>query len=226
MISAEQRALWLTAMKERHSVRTYLNRPLEEDKICSLREETDRVNRESGLNVQLITEEERAFGGAMAHYGSFSGVRNYFALIGPDRPGAEETVGYYGEQLVLAAQALGLNTCWVALTYSKRACRDRCAFREGDKLFAVISVGYGATQGKPHRDKPAEKLCRVSGEMPDWFRAGLEAAILAPTALNQQKFRFDWDGETLQAVRKVGPYSEMDFGIVKLHFELGSGRRC
>lgn len=31
----------------------------------------------------------------------------------------DERIGYYGEQLVLLAQALGLNTCWAGLSYRK-----------------------------------------------------------------------------------------------------------
>ena len=38
----------------------------------------------------------------------------------------EEKAGYFGEHLVLKAQALGLNTCWVAMTFKKSACKRNC----------------------------------------------------------------------------------------------------
>ena len=43
-------------------------------------------------------------------YTSFSGVKNYIALIGKKSPNLEEACGYYGEKIVLRAQQLGLNT--------------------------------------------------------------------------------------------------------------------
>ena len=106
-------------MAARHSVRQYKDRPLELEQVSALREEIEKCNRESGLHIQLVTDEPRAFDGFMAHYGKFSGVTNYFALIGERGPGLEEKCGYYGERLVLKAQQLGLNTCWVAMTYIK-----------------------------------------------------------------------------------------------------------
>lgn len=78
-----------------------------------------QCNRESGLHIQLVLDEPRGFGGLPAHYGKFSGVKNYIALIGKKSPNLEEACGYYGEKIVLRAQQLGLNTCWVAMTYSK-----------------------------------------------------------------------------------------------------------
>ena len=67
-------------------------------------------------------------------------------------------------------------------------------------------------------------LCKVQGEMPGWFKDGMEAAMLAPTAMNQQKFLFTLDGEKVTAEKTGGMYSLVDLGIVKYHFEVGSGK--
>ena len=158
----------------------------------------------------------------MAHYGKFSGVTNYIAMIGKKGPQLDELCGYYGEKIVLYAQTLGLNTCWVALTFKKIP--EAFQIGPGEKLTVVISVGYGATQGVPHKSKPMEELCAVNGEMPDWFRKGMEAALLAPTAVNQQKFKFTLDGDRVTAKAAFGPYTKMDLGIAKYHFELGAGK--
>ena len=109
----------MEAMKERHSVRQYTDQTLDEEVIRLLTEEIDACNQESGLHIQLVKNEPKAFDGFMAHYGNFSGVTNYIAMVGKKCPALEETCGYYGERLVLKAQQLGLNTCWVAMTYSK-----------------------------------------------------------------------------------------------------------
>lgn len=52
----------------------------------------------------------------------------------------------------------------------------------------------------------------------------MKAALLAPTAMNQQKFRFTLSGNEVSAKSTGGFYSKMDLGIVKFHFEEGAGR--
>ena len=213
----------MEAMRARHSVRQYENRPLAKAQVTALQQEIGACNALSGLHIQLVTDEPRAFSGLMARYGKFSGVRNYIALVGKKGPGLDEACGYWGEKLVLTAQMLGLNTCWVALTYKKVP--GAFAVDPDEKLALVIALGYGATQGVPHKSRPAQAVSDLSPASPDWYRAGVEAALLAPTAMNQQKFTIARDGEkvTIQAGR--GAYSKVDLGIVKYHFELGSGRK-
>lgn len=213
--------LW-EAMEERHSVRSYLPRPIEETAVQALLTEVDLCNRKGNLNIQLVTEAPEAFKGFLATYGLLKGVRNYIALVGKDAPDLEERAGYWGEHLVLTAQMLGLNTCWVGGTYSKK--KIRAAVGEDEKLVCVIAVGYGANQGRPHKNKPLESLCHAEGEVPDWFKRGMEAVLLAPTAINQQKFLFALKGNTVRAEARPGPYSRVDLGIVKYHFEVGAGR--
>ena len=138
----------LQAMKERHSVRSYDEKSIEAGTLEKLRSFIKECNKESGLHMQLVLDEPHAFEGFMAHYGKFSGVRNYIALIGRKGNDLEEKCGYYGEKIVLYAQTLGLNTCWVGLTYSK----VKSAFQidPGEKLCLVIAIGYGQTQGVSH----------------------------------------------------------------------------
>lgn len=212
-----------TVMRDRHSVRRYDIRPIPDDLQKELQAEIDACNTAGGLRIQLVADEPEAFGGMMAHYGKFSGVRNYLAMIGPKSADLDEKIGYYGERLVLKAQMLGLNTCWVALTFSKG--RPKKLVGLGDKLVCVIAIGYGVTQGVPHKNKPMERLCNVDGEMPDWFRKGMDAVLLAPTAVNQQKFLFSMiDKDAVVAKSIGGAYSKVDLGIVKYHFEVGAGK--
>ena len=210
------------AMQARHSVRQYTDRPIGPDLVRALNEEITRCNTEGHLYIQLLTEAPEAFRGFLATYGLLKGVRNYIAMAGPDGDDLDERVGWYGERLVLLSQMLGLNTCWVGGTYSKK--KIRAAVGEGEKLVCVIALGYGANQGRPHRNKPMESLYQANGEIPDWFRRGMEAVMLAPTAVNQQKFLFSLNGSTVSAKATGGPYSKVDLGIVKYHFEAGAGK--
>ena len=207
-------------MRARHAVRNYVNHPIEAEKIDTLRQAIARINRETGLHIQLFTEEPEAFNANAPHYGQFSGCRNYFAMVG--MKDADEAIGYYGEKLVLLAQELGLNTCWVALTFRKNTV---AADVEADeKLHVVIALGYGETQGVPHKSKDASAVSNLTDSSPDWFRSGVEAALLAPTAINQQKFSFTLNGRRVRARTKLTFYGRMDLGIAKLHFELGAGK--
>ncbi len=212
----------LEAIRARHSVRQYLRKPLKSDDLETLRSEMDACNRESGLHIQLVTNEPKAFEGSMARYGKFSEVRNYFALAGRADADLQEKCGYWGERLVLKAQMMGLNTCWVALTFSK--VKSAYVLGEGEKLAAVIALGYGANQGVPHKSKAMEEVAKVDGPMPDWFKAGMEAALLAPTAVNQQKFLFTLEDGKVRATAGHSFYAKMDLGIVKYHFEVGAGK--
>lgn len=108
------------AIKSRHSVRSYFDQSIPNDIISQLNDEIEVCNRESGLHIQLVTDEPEAVSGFMAHYGKFSGVRNYIALIGRKASDLDEKLGYYGERIAVKAQQFGLNTCWVAMTFSKK----------------------------------------------------------------------------------------------------------
>ena len=141
----------LEIMKARHSVRNFTGRRIEGEVAERLQAEVTSVNAEGGLNIQLFLNEPGAFKGNEPKYGQFSGCCNYLACVGPKD--AEEAIGYYGERLVLLAQELGLNTCWVGLTYKKGAVKvDADA---GEKLHIVIAVGYGETQGVARREGDA-----------------------------------------------------------------------
>lgn len=208
-------------MKARHSVRQYSGKKLESGKKEALLALAEECNREGGLNIQILFEEPKCFDSMMAHYGKISGVENYIALVGKKDANLEEKTGYYGEKLVLKAQELGLNTCWVAMTHGKSAAE----IKKGERLACIIALGYGATQGVAHKSKPAEQLCNCGTAMPDWFSKGMEAVMLAPTAMNQQKFYFTLEGERVSAEAGKGFYTKIDLGIVKYHFEAVTGRK-
>lgn len=212
----------IQAMNERHSVRRYINKPLEPETAAALEKFIEECNAESGLHIQLVKNEPKAFDGAMAHYGNFSGVTNYIAVIGKKGAGFEEKCGYYGEKIVLYAQTLGLNTCWVALTFKKVPSAYKV--NSGEKLEIVISVGYGESQGKERKTRTADEISNITAASPDWFRKGVEAALLAPTATNQQKFTLTLEGDKVKAKAGFSYYTKVDLGIVKYHFELGSGK--
>lgn len=208
-------------IKNRHSVRQYDNKKIESEKREILNELISKINQEAILHIQAVYDEPEAFNTFMAHYGKFTGVSNYIALIGVK--GQDEKIGYYGEQIVLKAQELGLNTCWVAMTYGKG--KAQVNKNKKEKIYCVLSIGYGKTQGVRHKIKTINEVSNVSDNTPDWFKKGVEYALLAPTAMNQQKFKFIYDNDKVIVKRGKGVYSKIDLGIVKYHFELGSNTK-
>ena len=213
----------MTLMRARHSVRQYLDRPIPQDVRDQLDAYAAELNAESGLHMQIIYDEPECFRSRMAHYGKFEGCTNYIAMVGKRAPDLDERCGYHGELLVLRAQELGLNTCWVALTHGK----SKAVVADGEREAIIIALGYGRTQGRPHKSKTAADVSDLSADPPQWYRDGIEAALLAPTAMDQQKFRFKRDGRKVTVkAGAIGSCLKIDLGIVKCHFELGAGKEA
>lgn len=217
------------AIEARHSVRAYKDLPLSEEIVKVLEDELVKLNNEGQLHIQLICNEPKAFQGTMAKYGKFRNANNYLVMAGEKAEDLDERVGYYGEHLVLLAQTLGLNTCWVGLSYSKVP--GTYVLEEGEKIACYIAIGYGETQGVGHKIKTVEQVSNASDITPSWFKKGVEAALRAPTAVNQQKFSFEYVGMSNnrhQVRAKKGfsmiGYTQMDLGIAKYHFEVGAGK--
>ena len=213
----------LEAIDARHSVRAYQDKPIDKETRRQLDAFLADCNRESGLNIFIRYDDPDGFDSRLAHYGSFRNVRNYIVLSGKKSEGFDYLCGYYGEKVVLFAQQLGLNTCWAARTVNKKKVRE--LIPAGETLCMVISLGYGETQGVNRKSKTARDVTEGDVDQP-WFSKGIEAALKAPTAVNQQKFQFSLkDGEPYIQVKGLGAYAEVDLGIAAYHFEVASGKK-
>ena len=208
----------LDLMKERHSVRQYSDKKIDGDVKTKIDTYVASINEESGLSMQIFYNEPNCFNSMLAHYGKFSNVKNYIAIVGKKEE--QEKAGYYGEKLVLKCQELGLNTCWVALTHGKVNVQTK----PQQKLLILIALGYGTNTGVAHKSKPIKELCKEDA-YPEWFMKGMEAVSLAPTAMNQQKFLFEMKNGQVYAKALRGFYSKIDLGIVKYHFETITGHK-
>lgn len=209
----------LDLMKERHSVRQYSDKKIDGDVKTKLDTYVASINEESGLSMQIFYNEPNCFNSMLAHYGKFSNVKNYIAIVGKKEE--QEKAGYYGEKLVLKCQELGLNTCLVALTHGKVNVQTK----PQQKLLILIALGYGTNTGVAHKSKPIKELCKEDA-YPEWFMKGMEAVSLAPTAMNQQKFKFEMKNGQVYAKALMGFYSKIDLGIVKYHFETITGHKA
>ncbi|MDE5998155.1 MAG: nitroreductase, partial [Muribaculaceae bacterium] len=173
----------------------------------------------------LVLNERKAFKGFLS-YGSFSNVSNYIMIVGKKSDSLEYRAGYYGEKLVLFAQSIGLNTCFVGLTYKK--IEGTFEVGKDEKILLCIAIGYCEADGyRSHKIKRPDQVSNITSESPEWFKEGVEAALLAPTAINQQKFYFEYIPEDKVKPIKgssLAGYTKIDLGIAMYNFEIGAGR--
>lgn len=223
----------LEAIELRQSRRTYIDKPISANQLLQLNTYIDKVNSISGLSIQFVKNNKEAFKGFNPVYGMFSGVQNYFALIGKQSDvNLKEKAGYYGELLILEATKLGLGTCWVGATFNKNNCP--CVINKDDSFICIITVGNITEQRgfkesliykTVHRGtKTLEEMYEADTPAPEWFLTGMRAVQKAPSAVNKQPVIFKLlNGKITAEVKDISSYQAIDLGIAKAHFEIGSG---
>lgn len=212
----------IRAMELRHAVRSFKKEPLTPEQISTLQAKMKEFNKEYGLHFSLQLNEPKALGGLLGKIGGFKNAVNYITVAGPKGNETTERLGYCGEYLVLLAQTLGLNTCWIAGTYSLRQ-KSKLTGKQ-EQVRGIIAIGKGETQGNPHVNKNIKKI-NLTENGADWYQAGIRAVMLAPTSMNRQQFTFRQSGEREVTAKTNGNgMLLLDLGIAKLHFELGAGK--
>ena len=212
----------LEAISRRHAVRKFTEKPIEPAIITELEAEIQSCNQASGLHIQLITSDDGAFKSLLPFFSRFKNAVNYIAIVGKKQDDCYEACGYYGARLMIRAQQLGLNSCWTASSFNRDGCHIQKAAKE--EILSVIAIGYGASDGKPHKSKPVSKLTNAPDDVCTWFQMGLKAALLAPTGYNRQNFfikKLDNTTASLEATSD-STLAKIDLGIVKYHFETGA----
>lgn len=210
----------IQAVYARHSVRAYENRAIEPEKQQKLEALCAQANAEGNLHLQFLADAGKTFSRLLSKAMGLGSAPSVIACVGPDDSTLDQRVGYYGERIVLAAQQMGLNTCWAG-TFSKE--NIPAQIESGERVVLVIAIGYGATQGKSRRSKKPEQVSNVTESSPEWFRKGVELALLAPTAVNQQKFEITLEpDQSITFTDKGGILSKVDLGIIQYHFELAA----
>lgn len=212
-------------IRERHSVREYDGKPLSRAEFDALGAVVEECARESGLDIQLVGDNPEVFN-VIARFGLIRGCRTHVAFVVDDAKAgdvaADEAIGYWGQKIVLAAQDMGLNSCWCALCSRKKS---RAVVAPGKKTRLVIAVGHGKTQGFSRKTKNVEALSSVEcAKAPAWFAAAMEAAQLAPTAMNNQNFKIMLlsDGKTVRIDAPKSGLNVIDEGIVRCNFEIAA----
>lgn len=208
------------AMEKRHMVRKYTDEPLSEEIIEKLNKRIEFNNNRYNLKMKLMINNENAVN-AIIKLLLAKGVKNYIILAGYDNLNLDEKLGYSGADVMLYAQTLGLNTWWVGGTYNRSVAK----YVDNKKVIGIIAVGYGQTQGVPHKSKTMADVSKYNETIiPAWFMNGVDAALLAPTALNKQDFMMIGNGNKVSIQCDNGIFTGANVGLIKYHFELGAGK--
>ena len=207
----------MEAVRSRHSVRNYQDKRIEKEQIISINKRIEELNKEGNIHLQFVEDSSSTF--SKLFNKALGSAPSVIACVGPDDDTLDERIGYYGQKLVIYAQQLGLNTCWVG-TFNRK--KIPVEISDGERLVIAIAIGYGQTQGKQRKTKTADEVVIDLKDVPDWFHAGVEAALLAPTAINQQKFEIIYnENEEVEFKDLGGVLSKIDIGIVRCNFEIG-----
>lgn len=217
------------AVEARKSVREFPeDKPLFDSKIEMIQGWIKRVNEESGLNAEFITDGNIAINPEI--YTRFVGPKSLIVMKGAaSDENLEEKVGYFGEELVLKCVSKGFGTCWVGGSFDKSVIE----VPEGEKLVCVIAVGNTKDEKNPPvetRDrKPVNERINANEEYPKWVYYGAEAVQAAPSTMNSQRPMINYNnGKTTMSVElpendEMNALYLVDLGIAKKHFEIGAG---
>lgn len=234
---------WYNAIKMRHSRRQYVKKELDDNTINKLADFIEELNNSmEGVRTVLVKKcGDDVFTGIAGSYGKIKYAPSYVAFIGrADEPNVYEKIGYMGECFILEATSMGLGTCWVAGTLNKQTVLDHINLSNGENVYCITPVGYTENDKstgekimgmftRSHTRKALEELCinKNIDEFPEWVKISLEAARLAPSAVNRQPWRFyvESDSITIRETSKAmaGTLSKrLDCGIAMLHIEIGA----
>ena len=237
----------IDAINIRTSIRSYDPDPSDDDTARQLDMTIDAVNMLADAHIQLVRDQPAVFADANAS-GHLNNAANYLAVVGPKDDGARERAGFYTERVVLAATLRGLGTCWVGGSWDRSKAARHCRLSAGEELYLGVVIGYPerhfdrmaksytelAAMRDAHRESktyeqftaPMSDEARAAA--PDWFKAGVQAAMKAPSAMNRQPIVFSYNPDDDTAAAMIDPNVESgqalnDLGIAKLHFQIGAG---
>jgi nitroreductase len=233
---------WYPGIAARRSWRHFDGRPLLADQLAALEGVCREFRPSPAARAVLVTESpEPVFKGILGAYGKVKGAPAFVAFIGQmQHPNVQEMVGYTGQAVVLEATALGVGTCWVGGFFRPEAAGVLARTGPGERVLAVTPVGFPAVKagfeeklmagfGRHSRRQPVEKLVTAlpPGRWQAWQLAAVEAARLAPSAVNRQPWRFAVENRAITISTAGGGVEtvvsrRLDCGIAMLNLEVGA----
>ena len=235
-------ARWYRVIEARRSRRRFDQKPLGSELLSQMATVCRNFKPFPSARSVLITESpDSVFKGAIGPYGKVKGAPAFVAFIGNmDSPNVYEQVGYTGEGIILEAGALNLATCWVAGFFRRKVVASLTNIGENERVLSVTPIGYASEYlsleeklmtgfGLAHKRRALSGLVTShnESEWPQWIKPALEAARLAPSAINRQPWRFDVTDNSITVSvntsrREYGLPKRLCCGIVMLHIEVAA----
>ena len=234
---------WYSAVSKRRSRRQFDTKPVDADTLATLSSICLEFRPTQHTRAELFDDPpESLYRGIVGPYGQIRGAPSFIAFIGDmSSPYVHEETGYTGEGIILEATALHLNTCWVGGFFNSQIATSFAGIGKKEKILAVTPVGYATEKqsieeklvtgfGLTHRRKKLSSM--VTGlqetEWPEWVRAGIESARLAPSAINRQPWSFHVEANSIivsvnRLGREFGIAKRLECGIAMLHIEIAAG---
>ncbi|MDO5426155.1 MAG: nitroreductase family protein [Eubacteriales bacterium] len=210
------------AIFTRRSVRSYRMEAIDEQILKSIPEflnETGPLFPQIQTSLKIIdrvTKKEKVngFANVTAPY--------YAALYSEKKEKSDMNAGYLMEHLSLYLESKGIGTCFLGMASKKDAEEEE----EGRSFVILLAFGLpknsGVRKNYEANRLSMEELCAYKETPKVWVRQVLEAARLAPSALNAQPWRFVvyenrvhiFSKKPLTAKGKMGHLQELNFGIM------------
>ena len=233
---------WYNAIWARRSRRRFSNLPVAPDSLASLSTVCAEFKPFPYARAVLVTESpNQLYKGIIGPYGKIRGASAFIAFIGNlESPNVQEQVGYTGEGIILEAEALHLATCWVGGFFRREVVTSFIDIDRNEKVLGVTPIGYAVERqsleerlmtgfGLTHRRKSLSTM--VTGleqiDWPEWIKSALEAARIAPSAVNRQPWSFHVEPDSIiVSVNRPGMEfnvaKRLDCGIAMLHIEVAA----
>ena len=235
----------IEAIEKRKSIRNYTGESLRKEHvtlitgyIAGLKTPFDAPP----VRIQLIHTRQESGRVKLGTYGIIGGASDFLTLVyekESSSPLMEEAAAYVFEQLILFCTGLGLGTCWLGGSFSRKDFSEPVQLKPDEILRIVSSVGYSSpkirftetllgSKGKHLSRKPFESLffhgdfnTPLSKEAAGIYEKPLEMVRIAPSANNQQSWRILLNGNSLhfyQHLSVIG-FNAINLGIALCHFE-------
>jgi nitroreductase len=232
-------AEWSAAAQVRRSCRRFDGRPVEPEKLAAMAELCERTRPWSGARIVLIKEAAaEVFRGFIGLYGKITGAPSVMLFVA-DRASEESlpAIGYASEAALLEATRLELATCWVGGGFRAGVASPLADLSPTERVVGVSPLGYPASRivsggsarpAIPRKRKELSVIAPGWEEWPDWARAGVTCARVAPSAMNRQPWRFFLKTGSTVAVAMdadrlhTGISKRIDVGIAMRNFEVAA----
>jgi nitroreductase len=235
----------IETIEQRRSIRNYTGEPLREEHKTLITDYIDTLKAPfdaPSVRINLIHNQQEAGRIKLGTYGFIGGASDFLTLVFEKEspfPLMEEAAAYAFEQLILYCTGLGLGTCWLGGSFSRKDFAAPVNLKHDEILRIVSPVGYVnpksrlseiliGSKGKHLSRKPFESVffqgnfhTPLSKENAGIYEKPLEMVRIAPSANNRQPWRGVLDGNRLHFYRHVSKigFSAIDLGIALCHFE-------